>query len=226
MRVVLVDDHVLIRQALAEALTTAGFDVVGQTGSIAETLAIVRRTAPDVAVIDLNLSDARTDSGLIVAEHLARAHPAVGLLILSGYDEDAYVDRLLAIRDTGRGYALKGSRGGIPALLEAIRQVGEGGSYLDDRLRERLAERTPDAPAPDPLEGLSPHDLLILRLLSEETLTNEAIARELRVKTNTVEKRITKIFTKLDYNNPGRFGPDRNSRMLAGLIYLQHRPRP
>lgn len=226
MRVALVEDSVVVRQSLASALVAAGFEVVAQAGDVAGALEAVAATVPDVVVIDLQLSDSRRDSGLLVAERIAAEHPAVGLLVLSGHADDEFVDRLVGLRPHGRGYALKSNAEGLPAFFEAVRRVGTGRNYLDEEIQERLLTQRregrgragvlrPEAP----LAELSPYELRILELISDHAMTNAAIARELKIKVNTVEKRISKIFEKLQFSRPDVADRDRNARVLAALLY-------
>jgi DNA-binding NarL/FixJ family response regulator len=229
MRVVLVDDAAVVRAALADVLTAAGLDVAGQAGSVAAALALVGRAAPDVAVLDVSLSEARPDSGLVVAEHLARTHPAVGLLVYTGYDDDTYVERLLALRDGSRGYALKGGADAVPRLLEAIRSVGSGGTYLDPGLRRPPSDRSPrraraDA---DTLAGLSKQERQVLDVLAAWALaggsaSDDDVARVLGAGTGAVRRRLRAVLERLDLHAPAGSPADGDARILAGLLHLAH----
>ena len=103
MRIVLADDAVLFREALAGALAGAGLDIVGQAGDAAGLLELVDAVVPDVAIVDVRMPPTRTTEGLEAAVRIREAHPSVGLLILSQDVETRHVIRLL--RDTPRGSA-------------------------------------------------------------------------------------------------------------------------
>jgi DNA-binding NarL/FixJ family response regulator len=138
----------------------------------------------------------------------------MGILILSQYVEPVYTAELLATGQGGVGYLLKERAGDVPAFLDAVRRVAEGGTALD---REVVAEivQTRRHGDDDPLAALSPRELEVLGLMAEGR-TNAAIARALVVTLGAVEKHISNVFSKLDLPATD----DDHRRVLAVLAYL------
>jgi len=132
IRLVIVDDHALLREGTIQLLKqSADFDVVGQAGSGEDGLAIVERLQPDVALIDVHLPKM---SGLELARAAASSSPGVRVLILSAYDDYAYVTEALEI-GVG-GYLLKTAS--AKELADAVRAVADGILVLDRGVADRL----------------------------------------------------------------------------------------
>ena len=103
MRLVVADDSMLLREGLARLLADAGFDVVGKAENAPELLRRVELTRPDVAIVDIKMPPTHTDEGIVAAQEIRRAHPQVGVLVLSQYLESRYAMRLLEeAPDAGR----------------------------------------------------------------------------------------------------------------------------
>lgn len=220
MRVVLVEDHKVIREAFASALTTAGLDVVGQAQSAIEALELVERTTPNVAVLDLQLADGKDASGLDLAETLDARKPEIAILVLSVSRQPAYVNRLLSLRDSRIGYLHKGGPGGLDNLIDAVHRVAAGETFVDPTLVRQLIgiKRTVD----HPITRLTPRELEVLRLIAQGR-TNAGLAQELNIGINTATHHVSSIFTKLGIAK----GIDSeqcgfNARVLAVLNYLSH----
>ena len=123
IRVLLVDDHALVREGIRLALTAPGFQVVGEAPNGAEGFSEAMRLVPDVVVMDISLPG---DSGLVVAARLRHELPSARVLMLSVYHQAEYV--LEAVRIGAHGYLLKDT---LPAdLREAIRTVAGGGTHF------------------------------------------------------------------------------------------------
>jgi DNA-binding NarL/FixJ family response regulator len=220
MRVVLVDDHNVIRESIAGALSAAGLEVAGQVSTAAQTLELIDQTPTDVALLDLQLADGAGSSGLDLAEALNARSPRIGILILSIYSYPAYVYRLLALRDRGIGYLLKDGPGGLDALVEAIHRVADGETHIDPALVRQLMriKRTPE----HPITRLTTAELTVLELMAQGR-SNMSIAQDLGVAINTVEHHASSIFAKLglgravDSEHRGF-----NARVMAVLDYLGH----
>jgi two-component system, NarL family, response regulator NreC len=124
VRVVVVDDHPIFRKGLVEAIQNEpGISVCGEAGTVGTALAAIAEHKPDVAIVDLSLKD---ESGLDVVSALAKTHPAVRVLVLSGYDERLHADR--ALKAGALGYIMKDKA--ATELLEAVRRVAAGKSYV------------------------------------------------------------------------------------------------
>lgn len=225
LRIVMLDDHPLERDALAEALVRAGLEVVGQATRADEALALVARTAPDVALLDLRLSDAlgaAEDEGLDVAEALRRARPEVGLLVRSAYAQPVYVQRLLALAGPvgAVGYLRKGGRGSLGDLVSAVREIAAGGIVVDPVISRTLLARP--RPAGDPLNRLSPRERDVLERIAQGQ-SNTKIAGDLGSTVGTVEQYASRVFQKLEITSgPAGQRREQNARVLAVLTFLRH----
>ena len=107
MRLVVADDSMLLREGLARLLADAGFDVVGKAEDASRLLRRVELTRPDVAIVDIKMPPTHTDEGIAAAQEIRRAHPKVGVLVLSQYLESRYAMRLLQEAPDKVGYLLK-----------------------------------------------------------------------------------------------------------------------
>jgi DNA-binding NarL/FixJ family response regulator len=220
MRVVIVEDHGWLREALAEALPGRGVEVVGTAGDAGAALDVVDRVAPDVAILDIRLPPTYTDEGLRVAEILRDRYPEVGLLILSTHADAAFAERLLNLHEDARavGYLLKERVGDLGEVVAALGRIAAGEVVVDPLIITRLMSRRR---ARDPLEALTPYERRVLALVAEGR-SNLGIAQELGVQISTVEKHLTNITSKLGL--PGAEGQDRrklNVRVLAALTFLR-----
>jgi DNA-binding NarL/FixJ family response regulator len=214
MRVVLADDAVLFREGVARVLEASGFAVVAQAGDGDELLAAVGREVPDVAITDIRMPPTHTKEGLVAALQIRRAHPAVGVLVLSQYTEAGHAVELLS-GGGGVGYLLKERVTDLDEFCEAVRRVASGGTAIDPQVVAGLVE---DRHAGDPLARLTQRERDVLRLMAEGR-SNQAVADELYVTPKTVETHIANLFTKL-----GLFpAAEDHRRVLAVLTYLNAR---
>jgi DNA-binding NarL/FixJ family response regulator len=220
MRIVIVEDHGWLLDALAEALPGRGIEVVGRARDPQEALEAIDAAAPDVAVLDIRLPPTFTDEGLQIAELLRNRYPDVGLLLLSTYAEVAYAERLLNMQEETHavGYLLKERVGNLGEVVDAIRRVSTGEVVIDRHIIDRLMSRRR---ATDPLAPLTPHERRILALVAEGR-SNLGIAQQLECQISTVEKHLTGITTKLGLTSMST--QDRrtvNVRVLATLTFLR-----
>lgn len=191
-RVLLVDDHEIVREGLAALIDSADdLHVVGQAGSVEEA---VRRTGfdePDVVVLDVRLPDG---SGVEACREIRARFPDVKVLMLTSFaDEEALMAAILA---GASGYVLKRVRGSD--LLESIRAVAAGGSLLDPEMTEKLFRRLRgDGLQEDPLlSKLSPQEHTILGHIAEGK-TNRQIAEEMFLAEKTVKNYVSNMLSKL-----------------------------
>jgi len=213
IRVVLADDSVLLREGLARLLEDSGFDVAGQSGDAEDLLRKVGAHRPDVAVVDVRMPPSHTDEGLRAAHRIRAEHPAVGVLVLSQYVEEAYALDLLSESTERTGYLLKDRVADVDTFTDAVRRVAGGGSALDPEVVALLLGRRRRE---DPLAEISPREREVLALMAEGR-SNHAIAAELVVTERAVEKHVTSIFSKLDLPPTA----DDHRRVLAVLKYLR-----
>jgi DNA-binding NarL/FixJ family response regulator len=192
-RILIVDDHPLIRTAVRSLLAkTAAWQVVGEAATAREALAQVSSRQPDVVLMDLALPGM---DGVIATREIGRRSPATRVLILTAYTQVRDVHDALAAG--ARGYALKSDIDALGAGLEA---VCRGERYLSPEVVERLAAADSPAPATDVLSGLSGREREIFRLAAE-CLTTGEIARELCISRKTVDTHLYRIHRKLGLRN-------------------------
>jgi DNA-binding NarL/FixJ family response regulator len=194
-------------------LGDAGFDVVGRAADGQELLRAVRLTEPDVAIVDIKMPPSHTEEGLVAAQSIRAAHPAVGVLVLSHYLESVYAMRLLQEHPERVGYLLKERVSDIAVLADALHRIAEGESVLDPTIVARLVHRPRER---DALEELTDRERDVLELMAEGR-SNHAIGERLFVSPKTVETHIRQIFQKLDLAGP----PDSHRRVLAVLAFLR-----
>jgi DNA-binding NarL/FixJ family response regulator len=191
LKVFLVDDHEMVRRGVADLLDEEpDLTVVGQASSVAEALARVPATMPDLVVLDMRLPDG---NGVELCRELRSMLPALNCLMLTSYtDEDAMLEAILA---GAGGYVIKDIKGS--ALLSAVRTVGSGRSMLDNRAAAALISRLrANAAEPGPLAGLSGQERVLLDLIGEG-LTNRQIAERMFLAEKTVKNYVSRVLAKL-----------------------------
>ena len=185
IRVLLVDDHPLVRDGLQARMEgVADILVVGEAGDAAEALQRVAECRPQVVLMDIGM---RGTSGIELTAQLLERDPALIVLMLSMYDNTEYVQRAMAAG--ARGYVLKDSPSG--EILSAIRTVAGGGTHLSPALAQRLFRM------PTPRVLLSEREQEILALLGQGQASKQ-IARALDISVRTVESHRQSIRRKLD----------------------------
>jgi DNA-binding NarL/FixJ family response regulator len=192
VRVFLLDDHEIVRRGIREMLEDTGeIQVVGEASTAAEALRRIPAVAPNVAVLDARLEDG---SGIDVCREIRSAHPEVGCLILTSYDDD---DALFsAIMAGAAGYLLKQIKG--TDLIGAIRTIAAGRSLLDPAITQKVLTRLREGPAEDKrLAALGDREREILLLIAEG-LTNRQIASRIHLSEKTVKNYVSAILDKLE----------------------------
>ncbi len=188
-KLVLIDDHEALRGGLEVMLNNAGFEVVGQAGNIAAGLDLVEHARPDVAIVDIRMPDG---SGIDLTRQLLDRQPDLAVVLYTG---DADAELLYEGLDSGaRGYVLKA--GSMEELLGAIRQVANGGSYVDPRLDRILLSPRATARVPQ----LSPREREIMNLMAEG-MTAEQIGAKITVSIETVRTHVRNVIRKLQARN-------------------------
>ncbi|SEB95019.1 DNA-binding response regulator, NarL/FixJ family, contains REC and HTH domains [Streptomyces misionensis] len=186
VRILVCDDHAVVRAGLLALLHSApDIEVVGEAGSGEEALALARRTAPDVVLMDLQLG-AGID-GVETTRRLRAAHPAPHVLVLTTYDTDADVTR--AVEAGATGYLLKAER--PEDLFTAIHAAAKGRPALSPPVAGRVLSRLRD-----PRPALTPRERDILAQLAQG-LPNHAIARALYISEATVKTHLRRVYDKL-----------------------------
>jgi DNA-binding NarL/FixJ family response regulator len=188
VRVLVVDDHPMVREGLASMLAGTDTEIVAEAGSGADAIREAAARTPEVVLLDMKLPDL---DGLAVLEGIRRAAPAAQILVVSMLDDAALVRRAL---DAGaRGWLLKGvSR---RDLLAALRAVRDGAVVVDPALVRSTP--TPALAARPALEALAPLEQDVLRLIVEG-LTNRQIGERMRWSLGTAKKYVQRVLDKLD----------------------------
>ena len=196
--VVLVDDHKLVRDGIKGILERGSeFRVVGEAESGADAVNLCKKTQPHIALMDIGLPGM---NGIEATTEMLRHCPTVKVIILSMYDDENSV--VSAIRSGARAFVLK--KASSTELLDALRTVARGGSYLSSQVSDRLLARIQrgDLNTHDrsPLESLSPRELQVLRLVAEGK-TSKDIAVLLDLGLQTVRSYRKTMMKKLGVNN-------------------------
>ena len=212
MRLILADDAVLFRDALAGALTGRGHEILAQVDDAAALVELVRDLQPDLAVIDIRMPPG--DAAGLEAALRIRAMPGrVGVLLLSSYVETVDVANLLGSDASRVGYLLKDRVGDVAELDDAMRRIAGGGSVIDPAVVAAWLGR----PRPrGPLDDLTPRERDVLELMAEGR-SNAAIAGMLGTGLKTVETHVAAIFSKLGLEPT----ENDNRRVMAVVTWLR-----
>jgi DNA-binding NarL/FixJ family response regulator len=216
MRVVIVEDHALLREGIIALLQENDIEVVAQAHDADGLLRIVDGHKPDLAICDVRLPPTFTDEGIKAALEARRRHPELAILVLSQYVEPAYSSELLAAGESGVGYLLKERVSEVRTFIEAVQRVAAGGTVLDREVVSALVSQRHRSTADTQLDALTARERETLELIAQGR-SNAAIARELVVTLGAVEKHISNIFAKLDLPATN----DDHRRVLAVLTYLR-----
>ncbi len=193
IRILVADDHGVVREGLRTLLEQAGFEVVALATTGAETLRLVRDHHPQVVLLDIRMPDL---DGLQVLERLRSSAPEVAVVLLTTYDNPTYLRQALALG--AAGYLTKDTD--PRAIPLAVRAAVQGQVVVAREALRRVLEAvpttTPAASTPPLLEELTEQEARVLRLVAQG-LNNQAIAQTLHISLNTVKTHLKHIFAKL-----------------------------
>lgn len=194
IRVVLAEDHALVREGIKRFLEESGdITVVGEAEDGEMALNLVAEQQPDVAIVDIRMPKM---SGVDLTRQIKAQHPGVKVLILTAYDDDPYVFALLQAGVSG--YILKTADS--TQLVRAVHQVMEGEAALDPVVAKRLMERVRsgrlELKGDEVVERPTDRELEVLRLAGKG-LTNSSIGQELGISGRTVQGHLARIYSKL-----------------------------
>lgn len=196
IRVLLVDDHTLVRESLVGILQSDGdIEVIAQAADGVEAVDKALATRPDVVVTDLSMPRL---NGIEVVRRLRQALPDTRVLVLTMHQEDQYV--LQAVRVGASGYLVKDSA--AVELLAAVRNLHAGRGHFSPQAARALAEQLqhPERVLDDRYELLTAREREVFRLIAEG-LTTKEIARQLAISTKTAENHRARVLTKIAVRN-------------------------
>ena len=197
-RVLIVDDHPAVREALAMRIgLQSDLEVCGEAADLSEALRLVADTQPDVAVIDISL---KTGCGIDLIKRIKDRNDTVRMLVWSTHGESLYAER--ALKAGALGYINKDQA--TNKIVEAIRRVREGKVYLSDAMVETMLHRTVGGGREEvtrsPLDALADRELEVFRLIGQGVKTAE-IAERLHLSVKTIETYRDRIRAKLDLSD-------------------------
>ncbi len=209
IRVLICDDHEVVREGLRGLIgRQAGMTVVGEAGSVAESIETAARTTPDVVIMDVRLPDG---SGVEACRAIREARPETKLIMLTSYADDEAL--FAAIIAGAAGYLLKQTRG--QALVDAITAVAAGRSLLDPDVTGKVLDRLRETRAEDPaLASLTDQERKVLAGLAEGKMNRE-IGEALFLSEKTVKNYVSRILDKLGLSR----------RAEAAAYMAKHKPR-
>ncbi|HEY5840954.1 MAG TPA: response regulator transcription factor [Mycobacterium sp.] len=192
IRIVLVDDHAILRQGLRSVLERdADLVIVGEASSEAEAEAVVGATNPDVVLLDLKLSAGSDYEGLSLCATLSGAYPGIGLLVLTTFLDENLVVR--AVHAGARGYVVKDVD--TTELVRAIRAISAGESAFDSRSAAAVVRSM--SGRSEPRKQLTDREIEVLKLLAAG-LSNNKIGEKLFISATTAKFHVSNIMRKLE----------------------------
>ncbi len=211
MRLMVVEDSLLVRAGIVRLLEAARFATPVEASDAASALAMQATHAVTAAIVDIRMPPTHTDEGLHLAEALRER--GVAALVLSQYLETHFALRLLTDQPAGVGYLLKDRVVDAAQLTDAIGRVIAGETVLDPAIVRRLLARRREH---DPIADLTQREVEVLRLVAEG-FSNREISRRLFVTERTVEAHVTRVLRRLDIEDDGRT----HRRVRAVITFLR-----
>jgi DNA-binding NarL/FixJ family response regulator len=215
IRLVLAEDHYLVREGVRRLLETEpDLEVAAVCGDLDSLLAAVDAENPDVVITDIRMPPGGMDEGIQAAIRLRESHADVGVVVLSQYVQPSYALALLESGTAGRAYLLKERVEDVEQLVAAIRAVAQGGSVIDPKVVEALVAAKARGEQ-SPLNELTSRERDVLGAMAEGK-NNAAIAQALFLTERSVEKVIHSIFLKLGLT----WEASVHKRVKAVVLYL------
>ena len=196
VKVLLVDDHDLLRRGIKTMLETEGVEVVGEAADGTKVLEMVEELLPDVVLIDVIMPN---KDGIEATREIKDSFPNVGVVVLSGHDDQQFV--FDALKAGASGYLLKTAE--LDEVVNTVRSVAAGEGRLDPALASKVLtefQSYQKAEVSDVYQPLTPREREILQLMSEG-LPNKTIANRLSISERTVTTHVANIYSKLHVNN-------------------------
>ena len=219
MKVVIAEDHYLVREGTRRLLESSGEVVVAAAVESAEAvLNAVDRLRPDAVITDIRMPPTNQMEGIEVAHAIRSKHPSVGVVVLSQYVNSLYAFELFRNGTGGLAYLLKDRVGELDELLRALREVISGGSVIDPQVVEGLLARRQQL-AGSLLDTLTSREMEVLTEMAQGK-SNAAIAESLFISQSAIEKHINSIFAKLALSAEDGA---HHRRVAAVLTFLRNR---
>jgi DNA-binding NarL/FixJ family response regulator len=196
VRVVLVDDHDLLRRGIKTMLETEDIEVVGEGSDGTDALRLVEETLPDIVIVDVIMPN---KDGIEATREIKDAYPHIGVVVLSGHDEKRFV--FDALKAGASGYLLKTAE--LEEVVATVKEVARGHAKLDPELADQIISEFQSyqvAEVAEVFQPLTPREREILQLMSDG-LPNKAIAARLSISERTVTTHVANIYSKLHVNN-------------------------
>ncbi|VXB87157.1 DNA-binding response regulator, NarL/FixJ family, contains REC and HTH domains [Microbacterium sp. 8M] len=214
MKILIVEDSVLLREGLVRLLEDAGHTVVAALPDATALDETVDDTDPELCILDVRLPPTFVDEGIRAALSLRRRLPQLPLLVLSQYVEERYASDLIVAQGSAGplGYLLKDRVADVTEFIESVERIASGSTVLDPEVvAQLLTRRNQD----DRMRSLTERERTVLAMIAEGR-SNQAIAGTLFLSEASVEKHITAIFQKLGLE-PDESG---NRRVLAAIAHI------
>ena len=196
VKVLLVDDHDLLRRGIKTMLESEGIDVVGEAADGTKVLGMVEELMPDVVLIDVIMPN---KDGIEATREIKHGFPNVGVVVLSGHDDQQFV--FDALKAGASGYLLKTAE--LDEVVATVRSVAAGEGRLDPVIAGKVLSEFQNyqkAEVAEVYQPLTPREREILQLMSEG-LPNKTIANRLSISERTVTTHVANIYSKLHVNN-------------------------
>lgn len=191
IKIILVDDHSLVRAGIREFLSRApNVDVLAEAGTGAEAKSIIERLQPAIVLIDIELPDI---NGIDITQWIREHFKTIKVIILSSHDDDDYI--MSALQAGANGYVLKNTS--PQRLIEAINSVNNNQSYLDAAIATKVMSFATGGHLSSSPEQLSSREQQVINLAAQGK-TNKEIGEKLFISSRTVQGHLSKIFAKLD----------------------------
>src|SRR5450830_332300 len=191
IHVLLADDHVVVRAGIRQFLEqSTDIQVVAEASDGQEACKLLEQFAPDVAVLDIQMPGL---SGIEVTRWIRAKHLSIGILVLTAYDEEPYVQAVL--QAGANGYVLKTAK--PQEIVDAVRDVFHGKSVLDTAIAQKLITRLSSKSEEATIDPLTDRELQILTLTAKG-FTNKAIGMQLSISDRTVQNHLANIFQKMN----------------------------
>jgi len=196
-KVVIVDDHPIVRQGIRAVLSQeTELSVVGEAESLGDALAVIHKTSPDIVIVDVAL---KGSDGLELIKSIRYQENNVPILVMSMYDESLYAERVL--RAGANGYIMKEAVN--ENIVEAVRQILDGDIYFSDAARLKILQGVAQSRGDEsisPIERLSDRELEVFRLIGSGKGTRQ-VAEQLNLSVKTIETYRAHLKEKLNLEN-------------------------